>query len=565
MRPLVVLGHGLLATVIAMLLIGLHRAFVANINWDEFYFLSLLHLYQNGELSNALQTLHVHLFGWLPLISDNEIHQILAARVAIWALTLGTCWLTFLIARKFCTREAALLSILFFLGFSYVMDHGLSFRSDPLCAFLFMASLYLLLDSGRKPFHISASACLMAAATMISIKSAFYFSTIGAVFLVIFLTAGARRAAVKDFGIFAVVFASTLLILYQIHGQILAGATITESSGYIKESASKTLLSGPLLPRMHYIVRAITENYLIWMFVLFGLLRAIYGAVRGIDRKEALLVVSFALPLLSLLIYRNAFPYFFVFLMPSVVVLGAYFADLIIVHYNKSRAGILIWMLVATSLLISTSFVMDYLRKLPDQQIAQSQVVVTIHKMYAEPVPYIDRNSMISSFPKVGFFMTGWGMERYRARKNPVMHDLLRQYHPKFLIANSCSLEVFQPAKGPGPVCRHELFEADRNTLSAHFVHHWGAIYVAGKKVELQQAGRRQTFEILIPGIYTVEAGTSITIDGVSHQPGSQVMLTQGVHVMLSTVPNMLVTLRHGSNLYKPEHGPADQPLFFKF
>ena len=560
--PVRLLERGVMAVIFAMLALGLHRAFIANINWDEFYFLSLVHLYQNGTLTAPLQTIHVHLFGWLPLISDDEIHQIFAARVFVWFLSVASCWLIYDIARKFCSKEAALFPVLFYLGFSYVMDHGLSFRADPLCAALFLASLYLLLDPNRSQFRTALSAALMSAAIMVSIKSVFYLATIGPILLILITTEPVKRGAGLRVVVYAFSALLTLFVLYQFHSSSLSNASVADAGAAMMGAGNKTLLSGHFFPRAYYIVRAFSENPLVWLFVLLGIVAASYDALRDTKRREALFLIVLTLPLLSLVIYRNAFPYFYVFLMPAVIIPSGVFADVLITRFRKAGTGVLIGIFSGIVLLISASFVTDYMRKLPNQTIAQRETVAAIHSMYTEPVPYIDRNSMISSFPKVGFFMSSWGMENYRAKNSPVMERLIRSKHPRFLIANHCALDI---GSSTNRRCRHRLLDADFETLRSNFVHHWGPLYVVGKTVSLPTSGARQPLDILVSGIYTIEAGAAVSIDGITYQPGAQISLDQAVHTIAATDTATAATLRLGTTLYKPSHKPSAQEIYFKF
>ena len=563
LRPLVLLEKTLQAIIAAMLAFGLHRAFIANINWDEFYFLSQLHLYQNGTLTAPLQTIHVHLFGWLPLISDNEIQQIFAARSFVWLISLGTSWLIYDVARKFCSKEAALFPVLFYLGFSYVMDHGLSFRTDPLCAFLFLASLRCLLGADRSRVQMAISAFFLAAAIMISIKSVFYLATIGPILLTYALIEPVKPGAKFQVLVFIVAFTLMVFLLYQFHSMSIASVTAREAGGAMMSAGNKVLLSGPLFPRAHYIIRGILENPFIWIFVLLGLAKASYDALKRNNRQGALVLVSFALPLLSLIFYRNAFPYFFVFLMPGVVILGGSFGDVLIRHFRNSHATMLIAFPGAITLLIAAGFVMDYNRKLPDQTIAQSEIVAEVHRMFSAPVPYIDRNSMIASFPKVGFFMSGWGMENYRARNKPVMENLIRLKQPRLLIVNHCALNISPIPKHNRRFCGHRLLDQDFNTLRTNFVHHWGAIYVAGKHFDLQHLAAPQSFETLVFGTYSLEADAAVTINGVEYQPGAQIQLDQAVYTIAAADKTTRATLRLGPN--KPSLAPSTQGIYDNF
>jgi hypothetical protein len=562
---LVLLGRSVMTILVIMFALSLHRAFVANLNWDEFYYLSQVHQYRNGVLLLQLQTLHVHLFGWLPFVSDNEIHQIFAARVFLWLLSIASCRLIYEIARKFCSKEAALLSALFYFGFSYVVDHGLSFRYDPICAFLFLASLYLLLGADRTRFHMAISGFLMAVAMLFTVKSIFYLGTIGTVFLAFFLFEQNRRAILEDALVFAAALSGSFLVLYQAHSYVLASEALTDASTLIKDAGTKTLLSAQFLPRINIIRNALFQNGPVWVLVSLGLVKAGHGLFKGADRKDALILVSFAVPLLSLLFYRNAYPYFYVFLMPAAVILGGVFADVLITNYRRSGSKVVLLILGGTVLMISGSVLGDYIRKLPDQTSAQAETVALVHRMFPGPTPYIDRNSMISSYPKVGFFMSTWGMENYRARNRPVMEDLIRREQPKFMIANTCVLDISQRRTGDQTICQYRLLDEDLETLRASFVHHWGAIYVAGQAFDLPEPSEPESFEILISGSYTLEAEAAVTIDGVIYRPGDQVRLDQQVHTISAPDTATRAVLRWGADLHKPSHEPSPQPIYYQF
>ena len=86
-------------------------AFRINVNWDEFYFLSLVHDHARGTLATALQTFHVHLFSWL-LAIGGEIAQIIAARVVMAFLATGSAFMVYGIARRYAPRPGALFAML---------------------------------------------------------------------------------------------------------------------------------------------------------------------------------------------------------------------------------------------------------------------------------------------------------------------------------------------------------------------------------------------------------------------------------------------------------------------
>lgn len=76
------------ALLLPLALVRWRLASTLNINWDEFYFLSRIHTWVRGELTEKLLTFHVHLFSWIGRVSAQEIDQVLALREVMLAFGL---------------------------------------------------------------------------------------------------------------------------------------------------------------------------------------------------------------------------------------------------------------------------------------------------------------------------------------------------------------------------------------------------------------------------------------------------------------------------------------------
>lgn len=543
---------------------SLHRLFITNINWDEFFYLSFIYDYQRGMPLSRFQTFHVHLFGWLTSLPGNDIHQVFAARVVIWLLMCGSSWFIYAIARKFCTNLASLVAVLLYLSFSYVMDHGLSFRTDPICVIFIVAALYILLNEDRVRHHIPVSAALLAVAMMISIKSAFYLPTFGIILLAGFVTREGKWDAVKGVILFFIVLGGVFLILYQFHGLSLTDLKRADPTIFLTSVGSKVLLWDDLFPRLPYIVRAVQENLFIWGLVIFGVLGMIRRIVRKEERKLGLVLLALLVPIGSLVIYRNAFPYFFVFLMPAVVILGGVGCDVLLARGREIETKIYGVIIVVILFAQGGMFFAHYVSKFPDQTIAQKETIELIHRMFPNPVPYIDRSSMVPSYRKVGFFMSTWGMESYRARGEPVMAMILKSEEPKFLIVNSRALNLSEPRVGGETTSTYKLLDDDHRILRENFVHHWGVVYIAGKQFDLRPS-EPETFRVLISGVHTLNSPVPLLIDGVIYEPGEQVELNQGTHRIEAIGGRGHVVLRWGVNLYRPAETPTHRPIFYNF
>jgi hypothetical protein len=552
--------------IVLFLAFGLHRVFVTNINWDEFYYLSFVHLFRGGDLTLPLQTIHVRLFAWLPWVSGNEVEQIFAGRIVMWLASLISAWLIFRIAGRFSSRVGAVFAVILYLSFSYVMDHGASFRADPLCALLFLAAAHLLVNHPARRYATPAAALAMALAMLVSMKSVFYLPTIAVLLAAPLLDSPRPRAVPNRVAVFAVSIMIFLAGLFIWHKLGLAPAPPEAAGAYAVAAGNKTIGLGVSLSAWPYIERALAGNVLTWSFVASGLWIAGNRAMAPYLRADAFMVLSFALPLLSLLVYRNAFPYFFVFLMAAAIIPGAVAVDRFaarVAVLGGTRASIA---MAAVPLIAGAGYALNYLSKLPDQTVAQAETVRVVHAMFPAPVPYIDRNSMIASFPKVGFFMSTWGVESYRAANRPVMADLLARRAPPLLIANTSALDLGQPEEAENKTKSYNLFPADINVLRENYIHHWGAIYVAGKRLSLAAGAGTRTFEIIIPGPYTMEAEGTVILDGAPHAPGATVDLTRGSHRMAAPAGQALqVTLRWGRDLFQPAYPPSPQPIYTGF
>lgn len=220
-------------------------------------------------------------------------------------------------------------------------------------------------------------------------------------------------------------------------------------------------------------------------------------------------------------------------------------------------------MIVAMVMAVLASFAVHYAVRFPDRTAVQRQVVEAVHVIFPDPVPYIDRNSMIASFPKVGFFMSTWGFQNYYEAGEPIFEDLLENAAPKFLLANHPALILDPTVPTPEVPGEPRLFEEDVRVLRDNFIPHWGPIYVAGKHLSLSEESA--VFEILIPGAYTVEAPGPILVDGVTRQPGEVVSLAPGHHTARSLRETQRVNLRWGVKLPRPAAPPSTGILYEDF
>ena len=144
------------------------------INWDEFFYLSHIYDFQRGEITSALQSLHVQLLGWITSLPGNEIDQIIAGRFVMLAFLSGTCVLIYQLARQFFSPAASMVAVLAFAAPGPTIIHGASFRADPISAFFIMLSLVTLAKGRMSPGPMLLAGTSAAIAAMITIKVGLY-------------------------------------------------------------------------------------------------------------------------------------------------------------------------------------------------------------------------------------------------------------------------------------------------------------------------------------------------------------------------------------------------------
>jgi len=540
------------------LLARLHLALVYEVNWDEFLHLSLIYQHERGEITRALQTIYVHLFDWLPLVAASEVDQIIAARVAIFILTLGTAAFLFLISRRFLPLSAALLAVLCYLSFAFVLRQGNSFRTDPIATSLLMGALWLIICGSAKLRFAVISGALIGLAGVVTIKSALYVPTIALVLLIGLVSAENRKQRL-GYGLAVAGFAALSFAAFYLLHRLTLGEAISPAA-MVEGAVGKTIVERNFANAIFTFRAALVENLLFWLLMATGLAVCLLGLIRsrGREMRRWGILLSCGLLLGSLFVYTNSFAYFYPFMLaPAAVLCGAG----LLAFPERKRAVVAL----IAGLGVGVAMTVNYASALDRGSLAQRQTLEVVHRMFPEPTPYIDRCSMVSAYPKKGFFMSVWGMSIYYRQDRPIMRTILQQDQPRFLLANRSMLELDD--LGPeehGP--RHfGLFEEDVAVLKANFVHHWGAIYVAGKRLSLPGDGADRTFEILVEGTYTIESPVAVTVDGVRRQAGDTLTLEQGNHTISAAGEGGEVILRWGDHLYRPDEPAPDAPLFTGF
>jgi hypothetical protein len=262
----------------------------------------------------------------------------------------------------------------------------------------------------------------------------------------------------------------------------------------------------------------VIANFGFWVFAAVGLASAVRLLRDPSRRHDGLALFSLALPLLSLAVYRDVYPYYFPFLLPPIAVLAGYGFARLAGERNRLYAHILLAAMTASAAIC-------YAQSLQQTLDGQRRVLAVVHRLFPSPVPYIDHTSMVSAFPKQGFFMSHWGMTDYRSAGRPVMASIVRSQQPRFLLVTRALLDV----EGMNPARSQQnpmgLLAEDVRVLQRSYLRYWGPIYLPGFR--LPASG---TQYIAIAGRYRLRAPSAATIDGRAVSPGETIDLAAGTH-----------------------------------
>lgn len=526
-----------------------------NINWDEFYFLSKVHSHYRGELTTTLQTLHVQFFGWLLDAAQNEISQIVLARLSLLALLAINCFLIWKIACNWMPRHIAAIAPVAHLSVLPVAHHGASFRTDSIILPLTSLSILMLTSKSRRTPSLIVSGLALGLAGAISVKSVFVVPILVAV-LLLGNKSGAETAsnpiakAILDVFALAFISLTTFLSIMTLHSHDLPDGPSTgeHHSLYqlIGQAIDKTLFEPTRLPRSEFVLPIIQADTFYCLLLAIGLGFAL--------AKRQGFVACMALSLFPILLYRNAFPYYYVVMLSTASVLVAY-----AVHTLAEKFGEISGKLPRAITLIAIAFFalngLSHIEMLSSKTLNDQRAVLeAVHEIFPEPVGYVDHSGMVSSFPKMNPFMSSWGMENYHKTRTPFMPQAAQRRAP-LLLANRFPIDAELRFLD-------RLLPEDRNTILSSYIRYWGPIHVAGANLPLLP-GR---VSVPFPGEYRLESSHPALLDGIRVAPNQIFIATSTTIEVIppergtNTIPARIVW---AGTKPPPKHPPPSAPSIF--
>lgn len=484
--------------------------FTKSINWDEFYHYSMVHDLPKGRLTWDFQTLYIRLFLWVPRVTDDLILQIQLARLGMLCFQLVAVAMVVRLAREFVDRKSALVTGIVYLGGGYVFTQGFSFRGDPVATAILMAALHQFATQRLTSGRLVAVGVLVGLAGLVTIKSIFYAPCFVAFAIRRLVDSPAAwRGELVRIAAIPIVSVATFITVLQLHR---LGLDVREAAVSSLGSRVSAFLGDGPGQRAAFIINQIGYAPLIPVSLL--LCPVMWRHRPG---RDVIALVGLVLPVLTLLFYRNTFPYFFVFLLAPVCVGIAPVIDELLKRLSIGAA--LVGLAISPAALLATQQY-DVIHR-------QRALIDEVHRLFPAPTGYLAYAGFIADYPRIlPHLISGVGLKAYYDRGIPVIAREIERGNVAFALADSEPVT----AALEGRTMPETLQPRDFRMLRENFVHYAGAIWIAGKTVCAAPA--EQSIVIYRAGAYSVDGGR-ISIDGVVVDDGGSLVLAAGQHRVL--------------------------------
>ncbi|MDE1466339.1 hypothetical protein [Aurantiacibacter sp. D1-12] len=526
--------------IVAVAALQFAQVFTRSINWDEFGHYNHIVQLHAGTLPQVLQRFHAFAYSWVTALPGSPIDHIIVIRLFMFACEMVALAAIVGIAARFAERTPALLCGLAYISFSYVFQHGASFRYDPPLTAALMGLLWLFLSARLDAKVIVGAGLLVALLPLISIKAVLYAPAFAGVAYLRWADDGFTSQTPLRLAVIGAVALAAFAALFALLSQWIAGPAGAEDTATTSRAAGAvfTFFDNPNWSR---ILRAATTNPLVTLVVA-----AFPFVIAKAERRpaEKLALGGLFTVALTPIIYVNTAPYYFVFMLAPVL---AACGPVMSAALTRLSAP-----LIAAILCASTVVTLITEEPSPlDQQRALHEVTIAT---FGDEVRYFD-------FP--GFLGT-------RGKANPFMSPLTVMIH------DNAGLTMIEPAMQAEPVPlviennfiltsvltdREDVWLApeDRAALQGNYVRFWGPLWIAGRHVP---AGSTVIYKNLVPGAFTV-TGAGMSIDGELVRAGDTVQLGRGTYVLEGWQADSRIIW--GDNIAPPSASPPEGPIWVQF
>lgn len=520
-----------------------HRA----INWDEFWHYNHLIQFQNGELTRPLNTLHVRAFSWVTGLPGNVVDHIIVIRLFMFGCELAIIAGIIALASRFTDRVTGLLCALAYISFPFVFQHGYSFRFDPPSTALMMGALWVLATRPLDLRSMLGAGALIGTALMVTIKIVLLLPAFAGILWWRWSEqrfAWAYVARVAATGAIALAIAGAIFAL---HSRCIAGVA-SENAANIVEGSGATMFALEAKPYWPIAIAAAQMAPLVTLLLaLFPFALWKWTATR----HEKIALAGLYLPLTTLLFYHNTAPYYYVFMLPWVLIACSIAMPYINARITASGTAALFLVFGLIGHAFEEESPIDKQRALID----------TAYATFPKDTAYFDFMGMLAEQPKANPFVTPATLRQYHAAGRSIYLPAMKERAVPLLVDDDFQFqqlfaEPYVPTMTEGGI--PHFSPEDAEALRDTYVPWWGPFYLAGE--EIPAGSEPYRFEIRVPGPYTVE-GAALAIDGATYRPGEIATIGRGFHA-ITGVRVKPARIIWGERLQRPSVAPPDKPYF---
>jgi hypothetical protein len=411
---------------------------------------------------------------------------------------------------------AALASELLLICMTSFFSRSSSIRVDMLTAWAGLFSMLLLL---RRRWLLAG--VLAGVSFLVSQKGIYYWVAADVAAGAFWLFESRDRRTFRDVIVFNAGAAATVLAYLAFWSVVATPRSVIEATFL----APTTVAFGQLYDLSEYWTRTLEQNPLYYGGALAGFALIIGARLRARARSTHVIAAAYGMTLFALCAWhRQPWPYFFVILIPTLMVVHTASIDILSRQRFASRHSILA--AVGIALLLGIAYPLTFLPPLLSRSTQyQRYVVRTAHALLGTHDTYLAGNDLVydrEQTPPALRRLSAFHVVEMRTWPPPRLDALIEDIdrgRPKLLIY------YYRLAGLPAPL---------RSYLFRRYDHWSASIFLYAPLV----APGERTFEIWFDGQYRIEpVSGSTVIDGRDAANGVLVRLQRGIHQNASSGP----------------------------
>ena len=536
----------IMAGIALILALQFGEIFRRGINWDEFNHYHHIWEHKRGDLTNILNTMHSRVFSWVPALPGNAVDHIIVIRLFMYIFELAIIVGIVGIAQRFTSRSIGLLCALAYITFPFVFGHGYSFRFDPPSTALMIMAMWAIIARPMDAKTIALAGTLIGVAMMVTIKIVLLLPAFAGV---LWLRWNEERLVPS----FAVKTALTGIVALAVAGLIYFLLSLGVEQQVVSASQKRASGVGSIMfalePKPYWItagVAAIKAPLVTALIALFGY--CLYVSERSKPEKIALFALFFTLT--TLIYYHNTAPYFYVFLMPWVLIACSIPMQWVATRFSP----------VLLAFVFTISGVMTWSMEGDSPINKQRALIDTAYETFPEDTVYFDFMGMLARYRQANDFMTPLKVKRMHAEGRSVYTEAMAEAPIPLVVRNDWQWEALfrDPANVPTLLNGLPVYtEKDAAALVDTYIPFWGPFMLAG---EVIPAGEQaHSFTVRVPGPYTTIGGP-VSLNGRTLADDDVIELERGEYEV-SAPRQAEVTLRWGDGIEVPTAAPPEAPL----